>query len=333
LPGCGGCERPGSARRAGDAFLTFVCTFRRLTISLFVKQINGATTTTAFQLFHPHALSPGIVPNAATTRHGSMVAVPPDSPLPRLCRALFRTRGSFLPAPSPVAGFELVRVDAVFNSDVSVAVFEAWQERQRRLRASGGVAFNVETHNFSAAKLQVLLSLMSCLQERKPDADPRSPHTLYVFHGPKIEHLASVCENGIVSLRAMDAGYFGLGCYATLNIEYAAKYARGDYDQEDHAAAPRRLSADGCVAVVMLAASVGMVYPVTPAEDYPAPPRADGHSVWFGQGLKPGFDSHIACVSEPSCEAVNRKECQYVEVVVAQESQLLPVAVLWLREV
>jgi hypothetical protein len=44
-----------------------------------------------------------------------------------------------------------------------------------------------------------------------------------------------------------------------------------------------------------------------------------------------GFDSHVVCVNESSSEfqAVGRKQCQYVEVVVAEEAQMLPVAVLW----
>jgi hypothetical protein len=226
-------------------------------------------------------------------------------------------------------GFELVRVDAVVNSDAHITVYETQQDRQRRLRANGGAIFNALIQAFSTAKLHVLFTLTSFFQERRPDADPKSPHTVYAFHGPRMEHLTSVCENGIVPLRETDLGYFGLGCYTTLNIEYAAKYARGDYDP--HGAALRKRSADGCVPVVMLAASVGMAYPVTPDRaDYL---RADGHSVWFGQGLKPGFDCHVACVSEVSnCEAVFRQDCQYVELVVRQESQLLPVAVLWLRE-
>jgi hypothetical protein len=256
-----------------------------------------------------------------------MVPVAPDSPLTNLCRALFRTRGSFYPVPTGVANFELVRADAVVNSDDRIRVFELQQEQQRRRRINGGAASGVEAHNFPPAKLHVLLSLMGFFQERKPDADPRAPHIMYVFHGPNLEDLASVCEKGIET----GTGRFGLGRYATLNIEYAAKSARGDYGDLSEAG---DRAADGCFPVVMLAASVGMAYPVTPDDDYPVPARADGHSKWIGKGLKPGFDCHIACVSEASGrEAVNRKECQYMELVAGEESQLLPVAVLWVREI
>jgi hypothetical protein len=290
---------------------------------------SSSPATSAFQQHRPHALSPGIVPSNPAPPHGSLVPVAPDSPLFQLSRALCRTRGSFIPVPSPVAGFELVRVDAVFNHRDHLGAYETRQRVLAGLREDGHAAFNPETESFSAAKMHVLFSLMSCLQERKPDADPLSPHTLYVFHGPRIEHLASVCKNGIVALRGTDVGFFGLGCYTTLNVEYAAKYARGDYDR----GALRGRSDDGCVPVVMLAASVGVAYPVTPDEDYPTPPRADRHSKWFGQGLKSGFDCHVACVNQRQrFEAVQRPDCQYMELVVDQQSQLLPVAVLWLRE-
>jgi hypothetical protein len=54
-----------------------------------------------------------------------------------------------------------------------------------------------------------------------------------------------------------------------------------------------------------------------------------GHSDFFGGSLKTGFDCHIACVSEKAdFQAVNREECQYLEVIIDQATQLLPVAVL-----
>jgi hypothetical protein len=283
--------------------------------------------TMAFRPFRPHVLAPGIVPDPAPP-HGAMVPVAPDSPLFQLCQALCRTRGSFCPDPMSVAGFELVRVDAVANSDGHIAAYEARQEVLKRLRTSGHEAFNPDTQDFSVPKLDVLLSLLGVMQERKPDADPRSPRTLYVFHGPRLANLASICENGIVALGETDAGYFGLGCNVTLNIEYAANNARGDYT---YGALQDRV-ADGCVPVIMLAATVGLAFPVTPDEDYPES-CFHGHSKWFGKPLKRGFDCHVACVSQRQrLEAVQRPDCEYMELVVGQESQLLPVAVLWLRE-
>jgi hypothetical protein len=50
------------------------------------------------------------------------------------------------------------------------------------------------------------------------------------WHGPRREHLDNICTNGLVATRTMDAGYFGSGCYYTLNIEYAIKYVHGVLD-------------------------------------------------------------------------------------------------------
>ena len=75
---------------------------------------------------------------------------------------------------------------------------------------------------------------------------------------------------------------------------------------------------------------MGMAYPVTRTHDDTRTPT--GHSDWFGRPLQPGFDAHVACVNKRSrSEGVDRAEAQYVELVVEQSMQLLPVAVIWMR--
>jgi hypothetical protein len=108
-----------------------------------------------------------------------MVTVAANSPLFNLCRALLAARGSFLPVPpGAAAGFELVRVDAVANSDAHITAYETRQEVLKRLRQGGGQRFNAATEAFSAAKLHVLFMLMSLFQERRPDADAKSPRAV-----------------------------------------------------------------------------------------------------------------------------------------------------------
>jgi hypothetical protein len=174
--------------------------------------------------------------------------------------------------------------------------------------------------------------VLSCLreqfQERAPGTNPRAVNAFYCFHGPRREHLDSVCSTGLVATRAMDAGYFGSGCYSTLNIEYAIKYARGEFDD---ASSRRPPAEDGRYAVIMFAASVGMAYPVTRDVDYQTDAQK---SNFFGRPLQAGFDCHVVCVNESiGCQAVNRQECQYVEVVIDQVSQMLPLAVLWFEDI
>jgi hypothetical protein len=110
--------------------------------------------------------------------------------------------------------------------------------------------------------------------------------------------------------------------------EYAARYAAGDFDMH-HRPPP----ADGRYPVVMFAASVGMAYPVTPAVDYASEYGFPvGHSNYFGRPLRSGFDLHCVCVSQHahvSWEAVTRDRCEYMELVMSQKIDLLPIAVLW----
>jgi hypothetical protein len=258
--------------------------------------------------------------------------VPPTSPLHTYCRALCEQGGSWRDGPSPVAGFRLSSVQAVVHNDAYYYGYTNKQERLFNLRQGGGEYFNFATRTrLSLEQLLVLSTLRDKFQERAPDANPKAVNTFYCFHGPRPEHVESICRNGMVATGSLDSGFFGCGCYSTLNIEYAAKYARGDFDSPDNR---RPAAAGGRYPVIMFAASVSMAYPITPDVDYGHvlhPPEVpEGSSDLFGRPLKRGFDCHVVCVNQSTgWQAVNRDMCQYVEIVIEQESQMLPIAVLW----
>jgi hypothetical protein len=190
-------------------------------------------------------------------------------------------------------------------------------------RQIGHSHFNFETTSLNAAQLQVLAVLRERFQEREPGTETRAMNRFYSFHGTIPEIVSHVCRDSLVAVRSTDAGYFGTGCYSTLNIEYALSYACGDHFGERK---------PGPYPVVMFACSVGMAYPVTRGVDYS--PAGDGVSNFFGKPLKPGLDCHVVCVNAASgYQAVDRDRCAYVEVVIDQESQMLPVAVLWFEDI
>ena len=249
----------------------------------------------------------------------------------RFCQQLCDTTGgSWYPQPQAVRGVELVAVDEVVHYAGQVQAFEYRLGNVQALRGSGSAHFNFDTRSFSASKLLVLQALRDRFHE-KVAGNNNNPliNTTYCFHGPRREHVDSICSTGLVSVRALDAGFFGSGCYSTPNIEYAARYARGDFDSP--VAAVRRPSPDGRYPVIMLAACVGMCYPITPDTDYGNTAGVpDGHSDYFGRPLRPGFDCHCVCVSDLfGMQAVPREHCQYMELVHDQQSDLLPIAVLW----
>ena len=257
---------------------------------------------------------------------------PASSSLFKFAQLLCNTAGSWYPRPQAVNGFRLVAVDEVVHVPRQVQMFENRLETVEELRGGGMTYFNFATRSFSASQLMVLQCLRDRFHEVTATATIPLVNTLYCYHGPRREHLESICRSGLVAVRAMDAGYFGSGCYTTLNIEYAARYSRGDFDKPARGTRPYP---DRRYPVIMFAACVGMAYPITPDIDYghttgvPA-----GHSDYFGRPLRPGFDCHCVCVSEHfGLQAVSRDHCQYMELVHEQQSDLLPIAVLWFESI
>jgi hypothetical protein len=273
---------------------------------------------TPFQPTKPYLFVAGITPVGRPGRH----RVAEMSPLFRYCRLMCQVGGSWREGLAAVAGFRPALVEAIAHDNATYTAYDARRTKLTSLRLKGGDHFNFPTRDFNSQQLHVL----SVLREQFIERPPREVNTVYCFHGPRLEHVDSICKNGMVSVRKMDAGYFGSGCYFTLNIEYALRYAKGHFDE-----IPRAPPADGRYPVIMFAAWIGMAYPVTPDTDYSNGP--DQPSNYFGRPLKPGFDCHVVCVNQSSgFQSVNRSECQYAELVMDQESQMLPIAVLWFEE-
>jgi hypothetical protein len=236
-----------------------------------------------------------------------------SSPLFTYCRSLCLAGGSWRADASPMAGFRLARVQAIVRSVECYSAYTHQRARLTNLRLTGGGYFNSMTNDMTAEQLHVLHVLRSNLHDRAPGTGNRSVNSFYCYHGPRIEHCESICKNGMVATAAKDAGYFGCGCYTTLNIEYAARHARGDFDSVDKS---RPAPEDSLYPVIMFAVSCAMAYPVTSTVDYghntdhtcPA-----GHSNYFGRPLERGFDCHVSCVNRTSkFQAVSRADCQYV---------------------
>jgi hypothetical protein len=280
-----------------------------------------------FVRYQPHRCSPSVVAADGRGIHD----VSNTSPLFAFCEAMCMTGGSCIHGVSNrIAGYRLSLVQAVTHSLGRYMGYEDELLRSSNNRKTGMQFFNYAIRELEKNQLHVLDSLRSHFQERAPGTDSRSANTFYSFHGCRCEHVENICENGIVATRATDAGYFGSGCYSTLNMEYAARYAYGEFDDPSVA----RTSRNGRYPVIMFACFVSMAYPLTP-RDYGNVVGIDpGYSDYFARPLKTGFDCHVVCVNEASgFQAVERPECQYVEVVIEQQSRMLPVAVLWFERI
>jgi hypothetical protein len=229
---------------------------------------------------------------------------------------------------NPVARFKLRAVEAITHSPARYIGYDDLLKRTSALRKTGMSLLNPANSQLTRSQLCVLDALRSQFHERPPGTDPRCVNTFYSFLGCKWDYVESICLHDVVNARAKDAGFFGSGFYTSLNIEYAARYAKGQFDPTGEPRATR----DGCVPVIMFACFVSMAYPITRADYRVVDGVVSGSCDYYGQPLKTGYDAHVICVNEASgFQAVERTECQYVEVVIEQKSQVLPVAVLWLE--
>lgn len=108
--------------------------------------------------------------------------------------------------------------------------------------------------------------------------------------------------------------------YSTTSPKYACLYGVDEF-----ALPPAGLTSGYVILCLNL---VGVAYAIDRVSDYAA---GAAHCSLMGQALKPGFDAHVAVV-DPNIgyEAAADPDVggQYVELVVEQESQILPIAVV-----
>lgn len=280
-----------------------------------------STTDDPFPVGQPYRLH-----GAPTEGRTSVEVTSVPSPVANLAKQFLRTRGSYLPGPaaSPVAGYTVAQIELLA---VDTGPFEARLKRLERLRAEGGDRFNPVKGDFDAEQLRVLMTLRESFEARSHKHGSNYPNLVFAFHGTRIEALGSVLS-GLVAMRSTDAGYFGSGVYTTTSLEYATRYAFGEFDSDK---APQRTTrADGCAPVLLVCAGVGLAYPITPPRDYGK--RPDRHCNLFGLPLQKGFDAHVAVVSQTAkFEAVCVGQMQYLELVIDQEAQVQALAVMWMR--
>jgi len=126
-------------------------------------------------------------------------------------------------------------------------------------------------------------------------------------------------------LRLTDKGYFGSGIYSTLQAEYAMMYAESKH----------QTTIDGESTLILCWVALGNVYPISRDTDY----EGVSHKSKFyhelnGFALKPGFDSHCACVDQDSgyqaTKDLNQK-ILYDEIVVKESSQVLPRCIIYYK--
>jgi hypothetical protein len=179
----------------------------------------------------------------------------------------------------------------------------------------------------SAAKEAVLNRFSQHYQRVSTNFKIKLLRTWMGFSG---DHVDAVCNTGPADLRNTDKGYFGAGIYSTLQSKYAMQYAK-------------KPTKDGDYCLLLCWIAVGNVYPIC-RDDYPAgsaTSRFYDHHGDNGIALKPGFDSHCACVEtkfyhaatfDPKNEQYPFGENLFDEIVVKESSQVLPYCIVYFKK-
>jgi hypothetical protein len=151
----------------------------------------------------------------------------------------------------------------------------------------------------------------------------------------------SICQLGLADLASReDRGFFGRGCYTTLQAWYAAGYATGVLSTSG---ANMPNSNDEFV-LLLCVVVVGNAYVISRATDYQ---RSDGSTCDYnkfdfrypdgqsdvGKDLEVGFDAHFAPIStSDKCEIPRGSQKPDAdELVVKSESQVLPLCKVYFK--
>jgi len=128
-----------------------------------------------------------------------------------------------------------------------------------------------------------------------------------VVHGTNTNLAWKITETGFASLASLDAGWYGAGMYFTTSAMYAAPYYLNSTNP----------------AILICLVNTGNPFPVIES-------RNDQDSLW-GLPIKSGYQSNYVVTGRDGQIHVNRSEPAYNEIVIPQESQVMPIYLLELK--
>jgi len=242
--------------------------------------------------------------------------------------------------PLLYSGRNITRIQLVKNRDLLTA-FDLKISNLEYNRAAN-VLCNQNLPGDDPEKHKILQYLKTKFLETK------LTHTniMRLWHGCSSQACKAICAGGAKDLRRTDGGYFGSGIYLTPDCEYAANWYSAHYPPNKK----------GEMTLLLCLVVVGLTYPISRATDYiyAEEPKwwniCKYHSAFpisaemieknnmealnnrNDKALKNGFDSHFICVSENNgFQAVNVDGRKFSELVVKEETQVLPLGIVYFK--
>eukprot|EP00028_Trichosphaerium_sp_Am-I-7-wt_P006431 CAMPEP_0168525612 /NCGR_PEP_ID=MMETSP0405-20121227/11416_1 /TAXON_ID=498012 /ORGANISM="Trichosphaerium sp, Strain Am-I-7 wt" /LENGTH=347 /DNA_ID=CAMNT_0008548177 /DNA_START=72 /DNA_END=1112 /DNA_ORIENTATION=+ len=127
-----------------------------------------------------------------------------------------------------------------------------------------------------------------------------------LIHGTNKETVWNLCQNGFSSLALVDDGWYGKGMYFTSNASYASKYSRDDQK-----------------IYIVCSCILGNYYPAIESPQS----KSDALS---GRPCKTGYHSNVVLVNKKGMPYKTSEEKPFTEVVLFDESQIVPRYVVYL---
>lgn len=202
---------------------------------------------------------------------------------------------------------QIASITAVYNPTLSNSFVNQLRVMTTR-KVNNPEMFYTKTYTKDAAKMTIMEYYERDLLQFTPYNRDLVLPLIPVLHGTDFYTAEQIANTGFAALSSLDEGFFGKGIYFTTSLHYTLPYA--------------------CLkkrpAVVISYVNPGNVFPVS--EDHKGPKSLKGAAI------KSGYNSHLVLTNkEGVIYQESRDETLCDEIVISQESQILPAFIIELE--
>lgn len=196
---------------------------------------------------------------------------------------------------------KISKIQAIYNQDLTVSFINQWNIMMTR-KSQSSDQFFVNTYSKNPEKVKVIEHFQNNVFSIH--SNNKSIPLVPVLHGTDLDIAKKIASTGFAALSSLDAGYYGKGIYFTTHLLYTLPYCGAKRNP----------------AIIISYLNMGNIYPVT--EDH------KGSKSLLGTALKSGYNSHYIMTNKDGFIYDKGDICD--EIVVSQESQILPAFIITL---
>lgn len=217
----------------------------------------------------------------------------------------FRRVESILSTHFSRGNVKVAEITAVYNKALLVSFVNQWKIMTTR-KTQAPEHFFARTYAKDDAKMAVMEYFQKTILNFWTYNQDLQVPLIPALHGTNYPVAEKIAQTGFASLSSLDAGYYGKGIYFTSSILYTLPYACLHREP----------------ALILSYLNMGNIFPVT--EDHRGPKSL------MGTPIKSGYNSHLVLTAKDGTVYRPEENQDIVcdEIVVAQESQILPAFII-----